>query len=470
MHTLKCHDILRLANYCPPPDVIPRITPEVADVSNEYWTFWGIESSPYLPTGTQDGVRLRYHFGQVCMIERMNELAQLGCRVRAIVCDTLDLTEAGETRRSYGKSLATTRAVLDALLDSSIATYSMSELIHEFRSSHVDSYTAGVYDAFRAYSILKNTLAEYVFSDSTLFDLQDFRELSIPDLMYVSASLATFTDNFRAQYPVPSHILLSAAFACHHSKKSQTPFLERFWAHDGYAFWNAWPRSKPSWARPAITILEGRRSSYIWLFLECLRAISSAGSSDATDSQWPSLCFLRSVPAVNGNSYMTLDRPDGCLFLDAPLDSIRSQLLASPLSVRCEYDRRWGHLNMDPAGNDWIEAFVRKWDVLQQPMHAAGLLRNCPRKPIAATSSAEPPPRPRSILPSLCFIVASSLVLLTASALLHYTLGSHLWASVIPVVTVLLIVTVIFLTLSGRLPAQRVYDLAWQCLRWMRPW
>lgn len=458
MNTLTLHDILHLDNYCSPPgNSIPRITPEEAALSNEYWTFWGIEESAYVPTETPGVVRLRYHLGQLCMIDRMAELAQYGCPVRAIVCDMPHLMEASDARDRYRESLEITQRFLHVLLDSSnVDVHNMSTFING-HSPHSDNGAA--HEGFQAFDTLRSAVNSHNFPAHREFDLAEFRELSIPDLMYVATTLRPFTETLK-RYSIPSHILLSAVFACRRNETAQTPFLERFWARDGYAFWSAWPQSRPSWAGPAVTVLEGRRSSYIWLFLECLRAMSSVDSPRSTDSQWPSLCFLRSMPSVNGDSYMTLDRPDGCLFVDSPLDLIRRQVYAAPIAVRREYERRWAHLNTDPRTDAWVESFVSKWEGIQHRLRAADLLRHSPGSSAVANREVKHTYGATTVLAPLCMIVASSLILLSAGALLHYGLGSHLWSGVVPVLTFVLIVAVIVLTLSGLLPAQRLYDLA----------
>lgn len=285
----------------------------------EFLTFWSLEEA-------YPGGRLRYHLGQVVMLQVMNRLAEEGQRVRSILCDPDSLTLRGDAFALWRDNLARTSRFLELVADRSIRTAQMSELIREQRKrpefQALRTAVAGAALRFRD-EILQIDITDKAQEELSLY--RGYRPDEEPP-----RSLVPLARALRSAFDLPLHLLLSTAYA----------FFQRpsWFSSDWLADFCAYLSCRTAQV-PGLTLLEADRNAYAWLLMECLFALAGTLGPPAAGAAWPALFLLDRVPAVDGRGSMMLRNPAGCLFLDAPPEELRRRLDQAPAAVRQEINR-----------------------------------------------------------------------------------------------------------------------------------
>jgi hypothetical protein len=282
----------------------------------ELLTFWSLEEA-------YPGGRLRYHLGQVVMLQVMNRLAEKGQRVRSILCDPDSLTLRGEAFTLWRDNLARTSRFLELVADRSIRTAKMSELIREQRKRpEFQALRTAVASAALRF---RDEILQIDITDKAQEELSLYRGYR-PD-KEPPRSLAPLARALRSAFDLPPYLLLSTAYAFFQRPSwFSSDWLADFCAH----------LSCRTAQVPGLTLLEADRNAYAWLLMECLFALAGPPAAGAA---WPALFLLDSVPAVDGRGSMMLRNPAGCLFLDAPPEELRQRLDQTPAVVRQEINR-----------------------------------------------------------------------------------------------------------------------------------
>lgn len=322
-----------------------------------YLSFWSLE-----PAYVDD--RLRYHLGQVAMLEHMRRLARDGNTASAIICDPPALL----TQKNYSHALSdrlTIRRFIIAAAAEHIPVHLLSEQINEERALAPERFREIERTMSDAYSEFFEVVQGISFSQQAREDLIRFRQ-PLDRLEDVPESLKTPLTLICRWIDLPANLLLPALYAFLH----RPSWFEAQSLAASAAFVMCYThRSHPR----EVVLLEARRNAYAWLTLEALYRYAEAKFSEG---RWPRTQFIENAPAIDGQSYMELRRPEGCLFLDTPLPELTARLRALPPEVTEQFvehlapeSRTW----TDGAGNQ--DMLVRVVSSYRQRVAKDGLLR-----------------------------------------------------------------------------------------------
>ncbi|MBA7541629.1 hypothetical protein ES705_33945 [subsurface metagenome] len=319
---------------------------------HEFWSFWGIEKAYQKIEGQK---RLRYHLGHVLITQYLREISNHGNTIRPILLDykggmgtqvvwsddDVEITKEflrcflGETVQpeSYGNYFK------------EIISTSESEKLYENISSQTHQLTQPIRDAYD----------RLVQNDNTGYHLYKYRDMSIADFQYVPQSLYDIYESFERRDIIPPHIFFASLFALHISSVSESNFIDGFWVKEGFPFLACIQRGKDH----KICIIEGKRSAYIWLFMDYLRIMYEHKNNDKLN--FPDIGFIDSLPSINGAPFMQLNNPSEALFIDSRDSEIKQKLMHTSNTTRQEYSLRIFRdvYNEKPLA-DWVAEAVQK--------------------------------------------------------------------------------------------------------------
>ncbi len=356
---------------------IPSFEPVEYDGYDEFWSLWSLENPCQ-----RNNNRLRYHLGHLLMAKKMKSLLNDNKQVKAIICDFQKGTGRWDaTQESY---LKTTREALSIFLNDQIdikaAIPIKSTCMSEYVEAIKKSATKDTYDriAKRIQSLLdpiKNAYKSLSRNYENLYYLYKYRDISIPGLLFVPKKLDSIYKSFPYK-EIPPYVFFASLYALYQSEeRSETDFINSFWVKTGFPLL-ACVQNLDGEKRREICIVEGKRSAYVWLFLDYLRYMyKSIYPEDKADIDWPNVVYLDSLSAIHGASYMESSFPSEAIFIDSSKKETKKKLANIPEPVRREYSARCLGTGMCGNHRIWEDTFLGYWH-----QHNASLSRLIPKK------------------------------------------------------------------------------------------
>ncbi len=268
---------------------------------DEFWSFWSLEN-PF----QQNSKKLRYHLGHSLMARKMRDLLNKSKKIKPIICDFQKGTgDWDDTQESY---LKTTKDVVSHLInDQTAEKFAKVELtcISEYVAAIKNDKIKGTYDQIvdRIPSLMrpiKDAYNELAPNYENFYYLNKYRDMSIPDLLFVPQNLASIYESFSyEEKDVPPYVFFASLYALHQSKHSDSDFIDSFWVKTGFPLLACIQNIGEN--KRDICIVEGKRSAYIWLFLDYLRYMYEIKyPENKADIDWPTVVYLDSLPATHG--------------------------------------------------------------------------------------------------------------------------------------------------------------------------
>jgi hypothetical protein len=234
-----------------------------------------------------------------------------------------------DTQGLWRENVHASERFIQLNVDPAIKHFRMSEVIRW----HIERADPE-FIALRAV-VIKVLLA---FRDQMLFDspsepalraLQQYRFYPPPA---TPPSLARVAQALRKRFAAPEDLLLTTAYLFF----SRPSWFSAFWQADFTA-------CLALEARRGLVLLEAHRNAYAWRSMECIFRIANTDPDiEKLHLEWPATTFLHSLPAVDGDGFMKLNIPTGCIFLDATQAVLEEQLAKVPVPTRREYARILG--------------------------------------------------------------------------------------------------------------------------------
>lgn len=268
--------------------------------SKNLFTFWSMEP-PYA-----EG-KLRYHLGQVAMLERMAKNILAGGRSSAVICDPPVILSA-RARPNAEMQRETIENFIRRVGDSNIKVYLLSDLNADFRTRDEVKYGLVEAELLVSFAQFNSVSSGLQLSTQALSDLASFRSgspKSVP--LSLNVSLAKLKEHFSSD----EQSLLTTLYAFKH----RASWFESHHIAATAATLSILGEINAD-PRPPI-ILEADRNAYPWLVLKFLYD-QAKQRANISQNYWPNLELCANVPSIDGNSFMRLSESGGCLFLDEP--------------------------------------------------------------------------------------------------------------------------------------------------------
>lgn len=272
--------------------------------SKTYLTFWSLER-PH-----QNG-RLRYHLGQIFVLERITRLLEEGNRVSAVICDPAAIVES----RARNEDAIHHRGVIDAFLrsvgPSGLSVFSLSQKIREERTRDPKAFQAAEKAFLSSFANIQGIIGALDLSQQALLDLWRYREPASNGPY--EDSLSSTVEQLEEQTGLPASLVLPTLYAF----KCRASWFEPHSLAETSAFLALYGLRCPD-----LALLEAKRNAYAWLLLEAL-APREIGA-------FPNCEFIDNVPSLEGNGYMRLTHAAGCLFLDSSMHDVAARVRRLP--------------------------------------------------------------------------------------------------------------------------------------------
>jgi hypothetical protein len=339
--------ILRLKPRDQNRDYIPRMDPIDESDYNEFWSFWGVEKAYQEIDGRK---RLRYHLGHVLFGQQLRDLNNRGNDVKRVL---LNYKGAGETQGDWKKAdLDTTERFLKILIGDTVTPELITDWVDTVRHSRsmkpfYDKIKSQTYELTEPIRVAYENFKK---NEHTLYYLEKYRDLSVGDLQYVPPALNDFYKTSGIDDIVPSHVFFASMFALHRSARSDSDFVNGFWVQEGFPLLACIKEVEDR----KICIIEGKRSAYIWLFIDYLRIMYDHKNNCKLNL--PDVGYLDSLPSLHGAPFMQLDVPSEALFIDSSSEKMKEKMSHMSEVVRMEYSLRV--LDMPYAQKQWIDGAV----------------------------------------------------------------------------------------------------------------
>jgi len=349
--------ILRLKPWDQNRDDIPRMDPINESAYDEFWSFWGLEKAYQIINGRE---RLRYHLGHVLFAQQLRDLNNRSNDVKPVL---LDYKGAGETRAEWSDyDLGITESFLKIFLGDTVIPGRIQDYVDKVRHSSMKP----LYDKIKSqtYNLaepIRVAYENFKKNEHTLYYLQKYRDLSVGDLQYVPPCLNDFYEKSGVNDFVPSHVFFASVFALYMSDQSQSDFVNGFWVQEGFPLLACIREVEGR----KICIIEGKRSAYIWLFIDYLRIMYDHKNNYELDL--PDVGYLDSLPSLHGAPFMQRDVPEEALFIDSFSTEMKKKMLHMSKVLRGEYSLRvFGQTynpEQDPA--KWRKAAVGECECIR---------------------------------------------------------------------------------------------------------
>lgn len=309
-----------------------------------YLSFWSLE-----PVFVND--RLRYHLGQIHMLERLKHILINGDLASAIICDPPAITES-----RYRSSSVSHRGEIDKFLRAAghakLGVFTLSKQIEEERKNNVDRFENIRLEVLESYSQIYEIIASIKLSEQALHDLDAYRQPTTNDQIVESIRLAV--DEVRKKTSLPYHLIPATLFAF----KNRASWFEA----NSLASTAAYLSSFSDRSKHPLKILEAQRNSYSWEVLTALFQHASIRTS--TKGLWPTTEYVMNVPAIQNNTYMRLASPDGCIFLDTSTPKLVKKIRELPEETIVELSKSFKSITQSettPLDRDGIANLVREY-------------------------------------------------------------------------------------------------------------
>lgn len=271
-------------------------------------TFWSLEGA--YPAG-----KLRYHLGQLGMLRLMNDLADHGCQVDALICDSQSRAIVGGSAGDLEADIQTTDSFIRKLKNRPVKVRRMSQLVDELHRTESISHHVARRVVNGALSF-RNFIQQHPPADAVISGLGRFRScVQLPDL---DSPTAAYLDKLKEAFSSVEKLdLLAALYASDRRPK----WFDAFWLGD-IAAWVAEQAKNPN-----TIILEADRSAYSWLTHRCFLAIGAIEEGgQAQVFPWPSMYFAAPVLSIDGNAPMQLSVRPQAIFLHHTHEGIKDRL------------------------------------------------------------------------------------------------------------------------------------------------
>lgn len=307
------------AQVCEPDakTLIQRIGKHANDI--RILTFWSLEGA--YPAG-----RLRYHIGHLGMLRLMNDLANEGCQVEALICDSQSRTIVGGSAGDLENDIQATDRFIQRLKNGPVKVRRMSQLIETLHGGSTKSHEVASRVVIGALSF-RNFIQQSPPGEAVICGLDRFRscvqlpELDIPTAAYVSKLEIAFSSAEQLD-------LLAALYASVRRPK----WFDAFWLGD-IAAWVAEQAESPY-----TIILEADRSAYSWLTHRCFLAIGSMNQTDqGSVFRWPSMYFAAPVLCIDGKAPMQLSVRPQAIFLHHTHEGLKERLARASTASLLSY-------------------------------------------------------------------------------------------------------------------------------------
>lgn len=299
-------------------------------------TFWSIEGA--YPAG-----KLRYHLGQLGMLRLMNDLANQGCQVEALLCDSQSRTIVGGSAGDLENDIQTTEKFIKLLKTTSVRTRRMSQLIDDLHRNSAITHQVARQVVNGALSF-RNFIQRHPPAETVISGLDRFR--SCVQLPTLDAPTEAYLKRLMDEFPSVEQLDLLAAL---YASVRRPKWFDAFWLGD-IAAWVAAQANIPN-----TVILEADRSAYSWLTHRCFLAIGAVDEgTQSKASFWPNMYFVAPVLRIDGKVPMQLsDRPQA-IFLHHTHEGLKDRLARASTASLSSYCQ-WLKPSSENANNDDVE-------------------------------------------------------------------------------------------------------------------
>lgn len=360
-------NILRIEPWTQSVGDIATMNPLEENAFDEYWSFWGIEKAFQDIEGKRR--RLRYHLGHVLFVQQLKKLHNQNNRLRIFL---LDYRGTGEGRADWSEEdINTAESFLKLFLDASVIPERIFKYMDLAKKSSVSKFYEDIKS--QVYALTEPIQAAYdelVKNEHTKFYLHKYRDLRIGDLRYIPPCLRDVYEKSSVYRIVPPHIFFASVFALYTSYGSQTKFVNGFWVQEGFPFLACIQKFEDK----KICIIEGKRSAYVWLFIDYLRIMYEYKNECKLDL--PKVGYLDSLPSLQGAPFMQLNEPHEALFLDSLNSEIKRKISRMSEVMRREYSVRLFH-HVQPDSPKWAKEAVAECACLRSKVEELPQYRRC---------------------------------------------------------------------------------------------
>lgn len=346
---------------------IPLFESVEYDNFDEFWSFWSLENPCQ-----KNSKKLRYHLGHSLMAMKMRDLLHQNKKIKPIICDfQKDTGNWDDNQESY---LKTTINVVSCFMNDQKFAQVEPTCISKHIAAIENDKIKDTYDriADRIPSLMrpiKKAYNELAPNYENFYYLSKYRDLSIPGLLFVPQNLASLYESFPyGEKEVAPYVFFASLYALHQSEHSDTDFIDSFWVKMGFPLLACIQNIGEE--KRDICIVEGKRSAYIWIFLDYLRYMYEITyPEDKADIDWPTVVYLDSLPAIHGASYMESGFPAEAIFIDATNKETKKKLANIPDSIRREYFARCLKTGMIGNRRGWEDTFLGHWHHQKQLLY-----------------------------------------------------------------------------------------------------
>jgi len=256
--------------------------------------------------------KLRYHLGQVTMLEQMAQNIQAGGRSCAVICDP-PVIVSSRARPEAKEQRDTIHSFLRNVGPSGLEIYLLSQLSADLRQKDELKYQEIEAQVLVSFTEFNSVASKLGLSQQAIEDLASYRSGGQPEISFsLKPLLGTLQKNFGGE----DAELLTTLYA----------FTNRASWFEGHhiAATAATLSIMGVFDEGSPVILEAKRNAYPWLVQKALFD-HAAQRKKVADAHWPQLELCESVPGLDGSSFMRLAERESCLFLDQSyLDHITS--------------------------------------------------------------------------------------------------------------------------------------------------
>jgi len=296
-----------------------------------YLTFWSMVA-PY------SNGRLRFHLGQLYVIQLLNKLSSLGCKTSAIICDSESQTHS----KDRAESIAMDKEVLRGFLARNLAATNvvfLSEMIEAEKRINNTDFKLCHDRLLNALNEFRVSIPSENLSPEVKKVLRKYRE---PELKSdIPECLQPLVRSISRSINMPAHFLLPIIYAF----KTRPAWLEVGGLADTAAFLMSY-HSREIALGNQIILIEARRNAYPWLILQA--AYRHAYPEHDHDEAWPLMGFLNNVPSLKGVGYMNSDEVSSVLYLDSTDKELKTSIKRYPASALGAVDKMFCEQAIQP--------------------------------------------------------------------------------------------------------------------------
>jgi hypothetical protein len=305
-------------------------------------TFWSLDA-PIQATG-----RWRYHLGQVYVLEFLARRLSTGDKIVQVVCDPAAIRYSRKHPNAEADSTRIQKFLASALDSMGGWSTWLSELTAQVRGVDESAFERCCDRFLEGLDAVHRRVERMNPSEEFKRHLTPFRE---PLVGTVPHPLHTAVLALQAGRPsvTDKHALAILYLFVHRpgwfdvaNLMTTGTLLHRYAQLFG----------------PDVVVTEARRNGYVWLALE---GIFFGWVKNQVGGSWPTLEFLENVPDLFEQSFMRLNHPSGCLFVDSTVAEASSRLRAASAEARNSIFRMFLGSEDDADGDAKIVSLLEKY-------------------------------------------------------------------------------------------------------------